>query len=81
MSGGVLMRSERDYKEVQADGRQYRMVAKKNPLCQRAFLKMGDGIPCDGDGNPLPPSSWPDELRVFDIVQQSREPGGEWEDC
>ena len=70
----------RDYTAVQPDGRQYRVISRKNPLCQRPFLKMGDGIPCDEEGTPLPPQSWPDEIRAFDIVRQSREPGGEWED-
>ena len=71
----------RDFTGVQEDGLQYRVVAKKNPLCIRSYLKMGDGIPCDGEGNPLPPGLWPDEIRAFDIVRQSRAPGGEWEDC
>ena len=70
----------RDYKGVQADGKQYRVISRKNPLCTRPYLKMGDGIPCDEDGIPLPSGAWPDEIRAFDIVQQSRYPGGEWED-
>ena len=67
----------RDYSAVQPDGRQYRVISRVNPLCKRSFLKMDDGIPCDEYGNPL---SWPDEIRAFDIVRQSREPGGKWED-
>ncbi len=62
------------------DGRDYRTVIRKNPLCERHWLKINDEIPCDADGFPLPSTMWPDAIRPFDLVRQVREPGGEWED-
>ena len=61
---------------VEHEGREYRVIARLNPLYRRSALKDRDVIELSDSGI----VTLPDPVKYQHHVTQVREPGGEWKD-